>query len=76
MEEMTWQGKLLKANINITYIDTENQWIYFDFAYRPKSGVQQRWGKTIVGYKTLEDIDQVVAGLKEAALILRKELEG
>lgn len=76
MDEMSWQSKLLKANINITRIDTDNKWIYFDFAYRPYTGALQRWGKTVVGYNSLEDEGALVEGLKEAVLKLRKELEG
>lgn len=76
MDETSWQSKLLRANINITNIDTTNKWIYLDFAYRPAAGVPQRWGKTVVGYNSLEDTDALVVGLKEAVLRMRKELEG
>lgn len=76
MDEMSWQSRLLKTNINITNIDTTNKWIYFDFAYRPYPNASQRWGKTVVGYQSLEDEDALVEGLKDAVLRLRKELEG
>lgn len=82
MDEMSWRAKLLKSNINITGVDYENEWVFFDFAYRPHSGQPQRWGKTVTdvifypGVKEDIDWEATANKLKDEVLSLRKELEG
>lgn len=74
MDETSWRLALLKAGINITNIDFENDLVYFDFAYRPSPGGPRVWGKSVA---VVPDItgDTIVAVVKNAVLNFRKELE-
>lgn len=90
MDEMSWQAKLLKSNINITKIDYDHGLVYFDFAYRPYSGVPQKWGKTVAAIEVDElksynsagelckyiDWSKMANRIRSEVLELRKELEG
>ena len=75
MDEMSWQLELLKSSINITNLDIENRFVYFDFAYRPKPGGPRVWGKSMIKYQGSKFIE-VAEQTKAAVLTLRKELEG
>ena len=75
MDETSWRLALLKAGINITNIDFEQDLVYFDFAYRPNPGGPRVWGKSVA--VVLPDItgETIVSTVKEAVLNFRKELE-
>lgn len=76
MEEPTWQIKLLKAGINITHIDTDNNYVYFDFAYRPNPGKPRVWGKSMLDATEFNSWEAMTDEVKEMVLKLRMELEG
>lgn len=87
MDELSWQARLAKQNINILDID-EERWFY-EFMYHPYSG-STKWCKTF--YKvpfTIEvpdddpvkwvkyesDPEEIAAGLIKEVAKLRRELE-
>lgn len=74
-ENLSWRTRLAKSNINIKYIDYENDKIYFDFSYRPKPGAPIKWMSTFdgIGTGTYSALAERLCGL---VLELRKELEG
>lgn len=83
-EYLSWRARLLKSNINITRVDFRHALLYVDFAYRPRSGMPQKWGKTITDIKQYQDMTGTICNdwektadntLKDI-LSLRKELEG
>ena len=77
MDELSWRARLAKLNINITHIDYDNHMVYFDFAYRPYSGAQQKWAKTLYQYQYKDDsMESITDHLRNIVLSLRKELEG
>lgn len=76
MDEPTWQSKLLKAGINITHIDTDNNYVYFDFAYRPTPGGARVWGKSVLDATEFDSWEAMTEELKNLVLKLRMELEG
>lgn len=72
MDEMSWQARLARSNINILNIDDE-RW-YYEFMYHPYPG-QTKWCKTF--YETHGGRDPMMVSFdiaKEVAK-LRKELE-
>lgn len=75
MDELSWRARLAKSNINIKYIDYENDKIYFDFSYRSKPGAPMKWASTFdgIGTGTYSALAERLCGL---VLELRKELEG
>lgn len=75
-EDAAMRAQLLKSNINITGIDPGEGIIYYDFAYRPFMGAQQRWGKTFINvdYNNVP-MSRLVEIIKDDALRLRKVLE-
>lgn len=75
-EDAAMRAQLLKSNINITGIDPGEGIIYYDFAYRPYMGAQQRWGKTFINvdYNKVP-MSKLVDIIKDDALRLRKVLE-
>lgn len=75
MDEQSWQTELVRAGINITKLDVENRLVYFDFAYRPRSGGTRIWGKSVMGHSTYKFAD-MADELKTFVLEMRKELEG
>lgn len=79
MDELSWRARLAKSNINVTNIDYKHWVIYFDFAYRPYSGVSQKWAKTFAWVEIIEDavdMEKVADQLRDIVTELRKELEG
>lgn len=87
-ENLSWQARLVKANINITHIDYDHNMLYLDFAYRPRSGQPQKWMKTVfsldcdynIGYTTgvskYINWEKTAEEVCKEVLKLRKELEG
>lgn len=75
MDEQSWQSELVRAGINITNLDVENRLVYFDFAYRPRSGGGRVWGKSVMKHHTARFTD-LAEELKTFVLEMRKELEG
>jgi len=83
MDELSWRARLLKSNINITKIDYKYGILYIDFAYRPRSGQPQKWGKTISDLVQYEDMvgtrridwHETTSNVLTDVLNLRKELE-
>lgn len=72
MDELSWQAKLAKTNINILSIDDE-RWFY-EFMYHPYAG-QTKWCKTF--YVTHKDRSPGAVAddiIREVAR-LRRELE-
>lgn len=78
MDETSWQLALLKAGINITNINTADNLVYFDFAYRPNPGGPRVWGKSVYRYTNTGTarFSELSVELKRFVLALRKELEG
>lgn len=87
MDELSWQAKLAKLNINITNVDVDNNILFYDFSYRPFSGASPKWVKTTTtpimdAYQALEDgtltvdWEATTDKLRKEVLELRKELEG
>lgn len=87
MDELSWQAKLAKLNINITNVDVDNNILFYDFSYRPFSGASPKWVKTTTTpimdtYQALEegtptvDWEATTDKLRKEVLELRKELEG
>ena len=92
MDELSWQAKLAKSNINILNIDLSEHkstaTVYYEFMYRPRPG-QIKWCKTFTDvhgrlYKDKDsgefylpiEGDDIYRKLSKEALSLRKELEG
>lgn len=75
MDEQSWQVDLVRSGINITNLDVENRLVYFDFAYRPRSGGARVWGKSVMKHNTYKFTD-LADELKAFVLEMRKELEG
>lgn len=91
MEDLSWQARLAKANINILNIEF-NEWhtkatVYYEFMYHPRQG-QTKWSKTFTEvkgdltgdldsgyYHTKIEGEDIYKKLSEEALSLRKELE-
>lgn len=91
MDEMSWQARLARKNINILNIDDE-RW-YYEFMYHPRPG-QTKWCKTFyelpMGEVVVPDDDPVhwyrkpvdnspetvASSIEAEVLSLRKELEG
>lgn len=87
MDEMSWQARLAKQNINILDVD-ETRWFY-EFMYHPYAG-QTKWCKTFykvpskvevpednpIHWVTLEsDPEEIAAGIVKEVAKLRRELE-
>ena len=91
-ENLSWQAKLAKANINILGVD-KDRW-YYEFMYHPRPG-QTKWSKTFHEMpqgevKWLDDehperwyreqVDNspeaIAKQIQAEVLALRKELEG
>lgn len=75
MDEQSWQVDLVRSGINITNLDVENRLVYFDFAYRPRSGGARVWGKSVMKHSTYK-FTELADELKAFVLEMRKELEG
>lgn len=75
MDELSWQSQLVQAGINITHYDPKEHYIYFDFAYRPKSGGQRVWGKSLMKIYEPKWVD-AAEELRDFVRSLREELEG
>lgn len=75
MDEQSWQVDLVRSGINITNLDVENRLVYFDFAYRPRSGGARVWGKSMMKHSTYK-FTELADELKAFVLEMRKELEG
>lgn len=75
MDEQSWQVDLVRSGINITNLDVENRLVYFDFAYRPRSGGARVWGKSVMKHSTYK-FTELADELKVFVLEMRKELEG
>ncbi len=73
MDEVSWQARLAKANINILGID-EKRW-YYEFMYHPKPG-QTKWCKTFLPVNGVTDERVLADLLQRKVLSLRRELEG
>lgn len=91
MEELSWQARLAKRNINILNItktpNGEEADVYYEFMYHPRYG-QTKWCKTVTHVESeLCEIeegryerfmltgDEIADALSEEVLGLRKELE-
>lgn len=91
MDEMSWQAKLAKSNINILNIDFNEQHtqatVYYEFMYHPKPG-QTKWCKTYTNVRGMGEItydsgeiwypvegEDIYRELSKNVLKLRKELE-
>lgn len=72
MDEMSWQAKLAKTNINILSIDDE-RWFY-EFMYHPYPG-QTKWCKTFYRTHNNRDPEAVASDLLREVAKLRRELE-
>lgn len=72
MDEMSWQARLARNNINILNIDDE-RW-YYEFMYHPYPG-QTKWCKTFLLVKQGRAPEVVAQELEGAVLSLRRELE-
>lgn len=73
MEELSWQARLARSNINILGID-KDRW-YYEFMYHPHQG-STKWCKTFYAIDGTERYpDGIAERLLEQALSLRKELE-
>lgn len=75
MDEKSWQSQLIQAGINITHYDPNEHYIYFDFAYRPRSGGQRVWGKSLMKTHEPKWVD-AAEELRDFVRALREELEG
>ena len=73
MDEMSWQARLARKNINILNIDDE-RW-YYEFMYHPKPG-QTKWCKTFYATHCGRNPEAVAQDIEREVLNLRKELEG
>lgn len=71
--DLSWRAKLAKANINIK--NMHGGIVYFDFAYRPYAGANQKWASTIYWPGPDDTIEVVAHEIRELVLDLRKELE-
>ena len=76
MDEKSWQVDLVRSGINITNLDVENRLIYFDFAYRPRSGGQRVWGKSFMEIQKPKKWVDAAEELRDFVRALREELEG
>lgn len=72
MDEMSWQARLARKNINILHIDDE-RW-YYEFMYHPYTG-STKWCKTFLATHKNRDPEAVAQDLEREVLKLRKELE-
>lgn len=70
MEELSWQAKLARSNINI--LDIHDSLIFLEFTYHPKPGTF-KWVKTVLPFSSVRESVPVIL---EQVLALRKELEG
>lgn len=91
MDELSWQARLAKSNINILNLSRakngESADVYYEFMYHPRSG-QTKWCKTVT-YVESEEVeiadgtwerfmltgDEIADALLKEVLKLRKELE-
>lgn len=72
MDEMSWQARLARSNINILNIDDE-RW-YYEFMYHPYSG-STKWCKTFFVTHSGRDPEAVAQELVREVAKLRRELE-
>lgn len=72
MDELSWQARLAKQNINILDIDDE-RWFY-EFMYHPYPG-QTKWCKTFYGTHYGRSPEAVADDLIREVAKLRRELE-
>lgn len=87
MDELSWQAKLAKQNINILSIDDE-RWFY-EFMYHPYAG-STKWCKTFYNVPIKVDVpnnnpidwvkversmEEIAAGIIKEVGKLRRELE-
>ena len=88
MDEMSWQARLAKQNINILIIDDDERWFY-EFMYHPYSG-STKWCKTYYYVptelrvpkddpkrieKAKASIEKIADGIIKEVAKLRRELE-
>lgn len=73
MDEISWQARLAKLNINILGVD-DKRW-YYEFMYHPRPG-QVKWCKTFLEVAQGCDPEVVADILRQRVLELRQELEG
>lgn len=71
-ENLSWQAKLARHNINILNIDDE-RWFY-EFMYHPYSG-STKWSKTFIIIKKDASPAEVASDLIREVAKLRRELE-
>ena len=91
MEDLSWQARLARTNINILNIDFNERrttaTIYYEFMYHPRQG-QTKWSKTFTevhGATTFDrdygdfflpiEGEDIYNKLSKEVLDLRKELE-
>ena len=71
-ENLSWQAKLARHNINILNIDDE-RWFY-EFMYHPYQG-STKWSKTFIIIEKNASPAEVASDLIREVAKLRRELE-
>lgn len=72
MDEMSWQARLARNNINILNVDDE-RW-YYEFMYHPYPG-STKWCKTFYETHSGRDPEDVACDINLEVAKLRRELE-
>lgn len=72
MDEMSWQARLAKSNINI--LDMHDNRVFFEFTYHPKAGVF-KWCKTTLPMVPGWSDQETAESIERWVLKFRKELE-